>query len=68
MMNFAFCTLFCVLIFMKIETSECGLPNDHFGGLTSVNLVLIIKNKLGSAQIAKLGRLLVEINSSASIP
>ena len=27
------------------KTSECGLPNDRFGRLTSVTLVLIIKNK-----------------------
>ena len=51
-----------------IKTSECGLPNDHFGRLTSVTLVLIIKNKLGSAQVPKFGRLLVKIDSSASIP
>ena len=48
--------------------SECGLPNDHFGRLTSVTLVLIIKNKLGSAQVPKFGRLLVKIDSSASSP
>ena len=44
-----------------IKTSECGLPNDHFGRLTSVTLVLIIKNKLGSAQVPKFGRLLVKV-------
>ena len=48
-----------------IKTSECGLPNDLFGRLTSVTLVLIIKNKLGSAQVLKFGRLLVKIDSSA---
>ena len=42
------------------KQSECGLPNDHFGRLTSVTLVLIIKNKLGSAQVPKFGRLLVK--------
>ena len=51
-----------------ITKSECGLPNDHFGRLTSVTLVLIIKNKLGSAQVPKFGKLLVKIDSSASIP
>ena len=50
------------------KISECGLPNDHFGRLTSVTLVLIIKNKLGSAQVPKFGRLLIKIDSSASIP
>ena len=49
-----------------IKKSECGLPNDHFGRLTSVTLVLIIKNKLGSAQVPKFGRLLIKIDSSAS--
>ena len=43
------------------------MPNDHYGTVTSVTLVLIIKNKLGSAEIPKFGRLLVKINSSASI-
>ena len=51
-----------------LKKSECGLPNDHFGRLTSVTLVLIIKNKLGSAQVPKFGRLLVKMDSSASIP
>ena len=50
------------------KTSECGLPNDHFGTLISVTLVLIIKNKLGSAQVSKFDRVLVKIDSSASIP
>ena len=47
-----------------IKKSECGLPNDHFGRLTSVTLVLIIKNKLGSAQVPKFSRLLIKIDSS----
>ena len=62
---------FTVKIFKKLiidKKSECGLPNDHFGRLTSVTLVLITKNKLGSAQVPKFGRLLVKIDSSASIP
>ena len=50
-----------------IKTSECGLPNDHFGRLTSVSLALIIKNKLGSAQARKFGRLLVKIDSSDDV-
>ena len=48
-----------------IKKSECGLLNDHFGRLTSVTLVLIIKNKLGSAQVPKFGRLLVKIDIGA---
>ena len=51
-----------------IVVLECGVwtaqvPHNHFGGLTSVTLVLIIKNKLGSAQVPKFGRLLVKIDS-----
>ena len=53
------------LLCMKLE---CGLPNDHVGRLTSATLVLIIKKILGSAQVPKLGRLLIKIDSSASIP
>ena len=57
-----------MLLLYFLKKSECGLPNDHFGRLTSVTLVLVIKNKLGSAQVPKFGRLLVKIDSSASIP
>ena len=48
--------------------SECGLPNDHYGTVTSVTLVVIIKNKIGSAQVPKFGKILVKIDSFASIP
>ena len=41
---------------MKRSPSECGLPNDHLGRLTSVTLVLLIKNKLGSAQVPKFSK------------
>ena len=53
-----------LLFLIYIKTSECGLPNDHFGRLTSVTLILIIKKKLGSAQVPKFGKLLVKIDSS----
>ena len=43
-------------LLFSLKKSECGLPNDHFGRLTSVTLVLIIKKKLGSAQVPKFGR------------
>ena len=43
--------------------SECELPNDHLGRLTSVTLILIIKNKLGNVQVPKFGRFLVKIDS-----
>ena len=35
-------------------------------GLTSVKLVLIVKNKLGSDQVPKFGRLVVKRECSAS--
>ena len=54
--------------YLVIKTSKYGLPNDHNGSLTLVTLVLIIKNKLGSAHVPKFGRLVVKIDSSASIP
>ena len=54
---------------ISIRLSECGVPNDHYGTrvpndhygtVTSVTLVLIIKNKLKSTQVLKFGRLLVK--------